>query len=115
MLSVAPRSLERVRRLAELPLEHSGARGRGLAVGRRARVTWYYAMFKPIKWPPALPGNLVPVGILVHGLSFAHSRSTTGTHAKRAAFAAARGIPAGPKFQLQRNPLPRSCGLVRIS
>ena len=85
------------------------------AVGRRARVTWYYAMFKPIKWPPALPGNLVPVGILVLGLYFTHSRPRTGTHAKRAAFAAVRGIPAGPKFQLQRNPLPRSCGLVRIS
>ena len=85
------------------------------AVGRRARVTWSYAMFKPIKWPLALPGNLVPVGILVPGLDFAHFRPTTGTRANRAAFAAARDIPAGPKFQLRRSPQPRRCSLVGIS
>ena len=76
------------------------------AVGRPARGTWYYPMFKPIKWSRALLGKLVPVGISAPGLSFAQSRPTTGTRTKRPAFTAARCTPAGPTLYLLRNPQP---------
>ena len=81
------------------------------ALGRRARVLWCYAMFEPSKWSLALPRNLVPGGIPAMARYFAPSRPATGTHTKRAAFAAARDTPAGHAFRFGRAPCPLGCGL----